>query len=430
MGARGLLGRPRARGGGVGAEHARAAAPPGDASQTLQADVEDLDGLAEMADGGRRRCRPRSTSRSPRSRSASRALEEQRLFSGRLRRRRRARDRQRRRGRHRRAGLGRDGAAHGDALGRAARLQGRAAGGQRRARKPGIKSATFRVSGENAYGLFGAERGVHRLVRLSPFDSAHRRQTSFAGVEVAPVVEDTGEVEINDDDLQVDTYRASGAGGQHVNKTDSAVRITHRPTGIVVQCQNERSQSSNRATAMAMLRAKLLERKERERQEEIAREKGEAQDVNFGSQIRSYVLHPYTMVKDHRTGLRDGRRAARARRRPRRVRARVPAARQPRSAGGGLVVDELAGARAARARGGRRRRRRDDRGDRRRRGARARARSRRRRPGVIYGLDVGRGRVRAARPGRARSSGSAPEGEWREPGRPVLRGRGRRARRC
>ncbi len=166
----------------------------------------------------------------------------------------------------------------------------------------GIKSATFRAAGENAYGLFGAERGVHRLVRLSPFDSAHRRQTSFAGVEVAPVVHDTGEVEINDDDLQVDTYRASGAGGQHVNKTDSAVRITHKPTGIVVQCQNERSQSSNRATALAMLSAKLLERKERERQEEIAREKGEAQDVNFGSQIRSYVLHPYTMVKDHRTG--------------------------------------------------------------------------------------------------------------------------------
>jgi peptide chain release factor 2 len=165
----------------------------------------------------------------------------------------------------------------------------------------GIKSATFRAAGENAYGLFSAERGVHRLVRLSPFDSAKRRQTSFAGVEVAPVVEDTGEIEIDDDDLQVDTYRASGAGGQHVNKTDSAVRITHRPTGIVVQCQNERSQSSNRATAMAMLRAKLVERQERERQAEIAREKGEAQDVNFGSQIRSYVLHPYTMVKDHRT---------------------------------------------------------------------------------------------------------------------------------
>ena len=170
----------------------------------------------------------------------------------------------------------------------------------------GIKSATFRASGENAYGLFGAERGVHRLVRLSPFDSAHRRQTSFAGLEVAPVVAETGEIEISDDDLQVDTYRASGAGGQHVNKTDSAVRITHRPSGIVVQCQNERSQSSNRATAMAMLRAKLLERQERERQEEIAREKGEAQDVNFGSQIRSYVLHPYTLVKDHRTGYEMG----------------------------------------------------------------------------------------------------------------------------
>jgi peptide chain release factor 2 len=165
----------------------------------------------------------------------------------------------------------------------------------------GIKSATFRVSGDNAYGLYSAEKGVHRLVRLSPFDSANRRQTSFAGVEVAPVVEEAGDVEIEDDDLQVDTYRASGAGGQHVNKTDSAVRITHKPSGIVVQCQNERSQSANRATAMAMLRSKLIERQERERQEEIARERGEAQDVNFGSQIRSYVLHPYTMVKDHRT---------------------------------------------------------------------------------------------------------------------------------
>ena len=165
----------------------------------------------------------------------------------------------------------------------------------------GIKSATFRASGENAYGLFNAEKGVHRLVRLSPFDAANRRQTSFAGVEVAPVVDEIGDVEINDDDLQVDTYRASGAGGQHVNKTDSAVRITHRPSGIVVQCQNERSQSANRDTAMKMLRAKLLELEERKRREEIAKEKGDAQDVNFGSQIRSYVLHPYTMVKDHRT---------------------------------------------------------------------------------------------------------------------------------
>ena len=170
----------------------------------------------------------------------------------------------------------------------------------------GIKSATFRASGDDAYGLFGAEKGVHRLVRLSPFDAAHRRQTSFAGVEVSPVVEDAGDLEIDDEDLQVDTYRASGAGGQHVNKTDSAVRITHRPSGIVVQCQNERSQSANKATAMAMLRSRLLEQRERARAEEIARERGEAQDVNFGSQIRSYVLHPYTQVKDLRTGVEVG----------------------------------------------------------------------------------------------------------------------------
>jgi peptide chain release factor 2 len=165
----------------------------------------------------------------------------------------------------------------------------------------GIKSATFLVKGENAYGLYASEKGVHRLVRLSPFDAAHRRQTSFAGVEVSPVVDDIDDVQIDEDDLQIDTYRASGAGGQHVNKTDSAVRITHKPTGIVVQCQNERSQSSNKAEAMTMLRSKLLELEERRRREEIARERGEAQDVNFGSQIRSYVLHPYTMVKDHRT---------------------------------------------------------------------------------------------------------------------------------
>src|SRR3954463_4456133 len=170
----------------------------------------------------------------------------------------------------------------------------------------GIKSATFRASGENAYGLFNAEAGGDRVPRLSPSDSANRRQTSFAGVEVAPVVDEVGDVAIEDDDLQVDTYRASGGGGQHVNKTDSAVRIPHKPTGIVVQCQNERSQSANRATAMAMLRSKLIERQERERQEEIARERGETLDVNFGSQIRSYVLHPYTMVKDHRTDFEVG----------------------------------------------------------------------------------------------------------------------------
>src|SRR5215212_10540951 len=165
----------------------------------------------------------------------------------------------------------------------------------------GIKSATFIARGDNAYGLFSAEKGVHRLVRISPYDAQSRRHTAFAGVEVAPLVEDAVEVEVEPDDIQIDTYRASGAGGQHVNKTDSAVRITHRPTGIVVQCQNERSQSSNRDTAMKMLRAKLIELEERRRQEAIAKEKGEAQDVGWGSQIRSYVLHPYTMVKDHRT---------------------------------------------------------------------------------------------------------------------------------
>jgi peptide chain release factor 2 len=162
------------------------------------------------------------------------------------------------------------------------------------------------VKGENAYGIYASEKGVHRLVRLSPFDAAHRRHTSFAGVEVSPVVDQIDEVEIDDDDLQVDTYRASGAGGQHVNKTDSAVRITHRPTGIVVQCQNERSQSSNKAEAMKMLRSKLLELQERQRNDEIARERGDAQDVNFGSQIRSYVMHPYTLVKDTRTGYEVG----------------------------------------------------------------------------------------------------------------------------
>lgn len=170
----------------------------------------------------------------------------------------------------------------------------------------GITHATFLVHGENAYGLFTAERGVHRLVRLSPFDSAHRRQTSFAAVEVAPLVDDDIDIEIDDSDLQIDTYRASGAGGQHVNKTDSAVRITHRPTGIVVQCQDERSQGANKNTAMKMLRAQIVALEERKRAEEMAAEKGEAVDVNFGSQIRSYVLHPYSMVKDHRTNFEVG----------------------------------------------------------------------------------------------------------------------------
>src|SRR5215212_5691103 len=170
----------------------------------------------------------------------------------------------------------------------------------------GIKSATFIARGENAYGLFSAEKGVHRLVRISPFDAQSRRHTAFAGVEVAPFVEDAVEVEIEPDDIQIDTYRASGAGGQHVNKTDSAVRITHRPSGIVVQCQNERSQSANKDTAMKMLRAKLIEAEQRKREEAIAKERGEAQDVGWGSQIRSYVLHPYTMVKDHRTNMEMG----------------------------------------------------------------------------------------------------------------------------
>jgi peptide chain release factor 2 len=165
----------------------------------------------------------------------------------------------------------------------------------------GLKSAAFIVRGDNAYGLFSAEKGVHRLVRISPFDASARRHTAFAQVEVSPLVEEAVDVDIDEADLQIDTYRASGAGGQHVNKTDSAVRITHRPTGIVVQCQNERSQSSNKATAMNMLKSKLLELQEQKRREEIAKEKGEAQDVAWGSQIRSYVLHPYTMAKDHRT---------------------------------------------------------------------------------------------------------------------------------
>jgi peptide chain release factor 2 len=170
----------------------------------------------------------------------------------------------------------------------------------------GIKSATFIAHGENAYGLFSAEKGVHRLVRISPFDAQSRRHTAFSGVEVAPFIDESVEVDVDPEDLQIDTYRASGAGGQHVNKTDSAVRITHRPTGVVVQCQNERSQSANKNTAMAMLRSKLIEREQERRREELAKEKGEAQDVGWGSQIRSYVLQPYTMVKDHRTNVEIG----------------------------------------------------------------------------------------------------------------------------
>jgi peptide chain release factor 2 len=170
----------------------------------------------------------------------------------------------------------------------------------------GLKSATFRVRGDNAYGVLGAERGVHRLVRLSPFDSAHRRQTSFAQVDVAPELPPDAAIEIDESELRIDTYRSSGAGGQHVNKTDSAVRITHLPTGIVVQCQNERSQHANKDTAMRVLKSRLLEREEEARQAELARERGTLRDNAFGSQIRSYVLHPYTMVNDHRSGRKDG----------------------------------------------------------------------------------------------------------------------------
>ncbi len=165
----------------------------------------------------------------------------------------------------------------------------------------GLKSATVAVKGENAYGTLKAERGVHRLVRLSPFDAAHRRHTAFAQVVVAPLLPDDAPVEIDESDLRIDTYRSSGAGGQHVNKTDSAVRITHLPTGIVVQCQNERSQTSNKATAMRILKSRLAELEEEKREAELARERGAAQDIGFGSQIRSYVLHPYQLVKDHRT---------------------------------------------------------------------------------------------------------------------------------
>jgi peptide chain release factor 2 len=283
----------------ISAEHARAARRL-EAFQALQKDVEDLEALQELT-GEDAAMQQELEEHLASAETRLAALEEQRLFSGPY-----------------DAGdalvsvnAGAGGTDAQDWAEMVLRMEMRWAQGRglrvqlleaSPGEEAGIKSATFRASGENAYGLFSAERGVHRLVRLSPFDSAHRRHTSFAGVEVAPVVPHAGEIELDEDDLQVDTYRASGAGGQHVNKTDSAVRITHRPTGIVVQCQNERSQLSNRATALTMLEAKLLERREREREEEIAREKGETQSVDFGSQIRSYVLHPYTLVKDHRTG--------------------------------------------------------------------------------------------------------------------------------
>jgi len=287
----------------VSAEHARATRKLG-TFRALSSDVEDLGGLAELAsEDPSMRDELAATVASVEARLAE--LEEERLFSGRY-----------------DSGdalvtvnAGAGGTDAQDWAEMVLRMEMRWA--EKRGfdvelleaspgEEAGIKSATFRVRGDNAYGLYSAEKGVHRLVRLSPFDAANRRQTSFAGVEVAPVVDDATEVQVDDEDLQVDTYRASGAGGQHVNKTDSAVRITHRPTGIVVQCQNERSQTANKQTAMAMLRSRLVELEERRRAEEIAREKGEAQDVNFGSQIRNYVLHPYKQVKDLRTNLEVG----------------------------------------------------------------------------------------------------------------------------
>lgn len=170
----------------------------------------------------------------------------------------------------------------------------------------GTKSATFEVDGENAYGFLRGEKGVHRLVRISPFDSNARRHTSFSSLDVAPLIEDDNELVINMDEVRVDTYRASGAGGQHINKTDSAVRMTHMPTGIVVSCQNERSQAQNKEMCLKMLKSKLIELREREKEERMADIKGEMKKIEWGSQIRSYVFQPYTMVKDHRTGFESG----------------------------------------------------------------------------------------------------------------------------
>ena len=170
----------------------------------------------------------------------------------------------------------------------------------------GIKSITFQINGENAYGYLKSEKGVHRLVRISPFNAAGKRQTSFVSCDVMPDIEEDLDIEINEDDLRIDTYRSSGAGGQHINKTSSAIRITHIPTGIVVQCQNERSQFQNKDKAMQMLKAKLYLLKQQENAEKLSDIRGDVKDINFGNQIRSYVMQPYTLVKDHRTNAENG----------------------------------------------------------------------------------------------------------------------------
>ena len=170
----------------------------------------------------------------------------------------------------------------------------------------GIKSITFQVNGENAYGYLKSEKGVHRLVRISPFNAAGKRQTSFVSCDVMPEIEDDIDIEIKDEDIRIDTYRSSGAGGQHINKTSSAIRITHYPTGIVVQCQNERSQHTNKEKAMQMLKAKLYLLKQEENAAKAAGIRGEVTEIGWGNQIRSYVMQPYTMVKDHRTGVESG----------------------------------------------------------------------------------------------------------------------------
>jgi peptide chain release factor 2 len=170
----------------------------------------------------------------------------------------------------------------------------------------GLRSVTATISGDYAFGYLKVEEGVHRLVRMSPFDAQHRRHTAFASVAVFPELDDSIDVEVDEKDLRIDTYRAGGAGGQHVNKTDSAVRLTHEPTGIVVQCQNERSQHKNRAQAMKVLKARLYEHHRREQEEKLAAMRGEKQEIGFGSQIRSYTLHPAQRVKDHRTGVEAG----------------------------------------------------------------------------------------------------------------------------